>query len=150
MDIFQLKRTMLVIIALVSLGGCSGDGIDGSGGKPTQTTIEGTAATGAPIVNASLAVKSSGGKRVQGTTSSNGKFNVDVAGLNGAFLLRVDVGNGAGLFSIASSTGTTNIHPITDLIIRNWFKVQGLDIETEFNKAGAVALPRQGQARGLR
>jgi len=136
------KLGMLVTVAfaaMLTVGCSSDDGVDGTGGKPKQS-INGTAAVGKAIGNASLAIKVKDGAKKQVTTNSEGKFQIDITGLEGPFLMRVEMANGGALFSIAAGGGTTNIHPFTDLIVRNWFKVQGLDIEAEFNNNLAVVL----------
>lgn len=41
---------------------------------------------------------------------------------------------------------TRNIHPFTDLIIRNWFQTKGLDIDSEFTGSGAPSqMPTQAE-----
>jgi len=136
------KLGMLVtaaFVAILMVGCSSDDGVDGTGGKPKQS-INGTAAVGKAISNANLVIKVKDGSKKQGTTNNDGKFQIDITGLNGPFLMRVERANGGALFSIAAGGGTSNIHPFTDLIIRNWFKVQGLDIEAEFDGDLAAAL----------
>ncbi|MFV2055208.1 MAG: Calx-beta domain-containing protein [Thiohalomonadales bacterium] len=147
----MLRSSIIVMLFITIFTGCSGDdGVDGSGQTP-KVAITGTAATGKPIANASVVAKSNSGAKSTTTSNSVGKFSLEVNDTEGPYLLRVKQSAGKYLFSIASSKGTTNIHPITDLIIRNWFKVQGLDVETEFEGIGAaVGLPTVAEIKGVR
>jgi len=124
----KILLLMLVLLMTACSGGGDGDGeVIGTGAK----TIVGTAAEGAPISQALLAAKSRNGNKFSTTTNNDGKFSV-LINSSGSVLLKVDANNGKTLYSIAGDSGTTNIHPFTDLIIRNWFEVQGLDIDAEF------------------
>ncbi|MGD8570407.1 MAG: Calx-beta domain-containing protein, partial [Gammaproteobacteria bacterium] len=133
--IMILMAFALLLAACSSGGGDDGD-IVGTGEKPK--TIVGTAAAGAPISLAPLAAKSRNGNKVSGTTEQNGKYSLTIPS-TGSVLLKVDAPNGKSLYSIAGDSGTTNIHPFTDLVIRNWFKVQGLDIDAEFASNSAFS-----------
>lgn len=138
----KIIRTMFLSIATLLIAGCGGDGIDGTG----LIEIRGTAAIGAPIASATVTVKASDGTKKTSQTGQNGKFKANVSGLNGPFLMKIVQANGSALFSIADGGGTANIHPFTDWIVRNWFKVHGLDIESEFNSSTAAAqLPSVAQ-----
>ncbi len=143
------KRWLIAILLALSvllITGCSGDdGIEGSG-----LDISGTAATGNAIANAPLAIKSLSGLKAATTTAINGKFSISVTD-DGPILLKVDAATGQSLYSIASTSGTTNIHPFTDLIIRNWFKVQGLDIDVEFASNTAISkLPSAAEVNTIK
>ncbi|MCI0506806.1 MAG: hypothetical protein L0Z73_11955 [Gammaproteobacteria bacterium] len=135
-----MKYSVSSLFLAAILIGCGGDDgeVIGTGGKP-QVTINGTAAVGAPLALSPVTVKAEDGVKSSTTTNASGNFQIEVRG-DGPFLMKVDRGNGTSLYSIAGGGGTTNIHPFTDLIIRNWFKVQGLDVETEFSSAVAPAL----------
>ena len=123
----RIKLVPLLALGIVMLSACSSgdDGIDGTG-------LAGTAAIGAPIANTSITVKGKDGNKKSSQTDANGKYEIDVKELNSPYLMKINASSNRTLFSIASQTGTTNIHPFTDLIVRNWFTMQGLDIEAEF------------------
>ncbi len=123
-------------------GGGSDDGIDGTG----FVEISGTAAIGAPIANASVSLKSGKGEKKSATTKSNGKFSLDATNLTGPFLLRTRLENGTAFYSYASGAGVANIHPFTDLVLRNWYKRKGLDINSEFDSGtAATQMPTQAE-----
>ena len=145
-------KYLLITFAMFSIVACSSGGDDdgevvGTGAK--FHVVSGTAATGLPIANAAIHAKGVTGVRGSGMTGADGKFNVSFTDVPGAALIKVERSNGPGLFSIFSSEGegqdgqpiekTANIHPFTDLIVRNWFAIQGLDIEAEFDSSSPIA-----------
>jgi fibronectin type 3 domain-containing protein len=124
---YKLALVLLFSIAIASCGG------GGGGGGTTTQTLSGTAAQGAAIASATITIKDKNGSTATGTTKADGTFTIDVTGKTAPFLLRISAGTGY-LYSVstASGTATVNIHPFTDLIVRNWYKVQGSDVDTEF------------------
>ncbi len=143
-----LCSVMMVLVLTTLMVGCSKKSSDDSTPSTTpppnnQPTVHlsGTAAVGLPIVSASITLKDKTGAIATAVTGTDGKYTADVTGMTAPFLLTVPSGT-SNLYSVATTTGTINIHPFTDLIIRNWYKVQGLDVNTVFNGAGAlVATP---------
>lgn len=120
------------------LAGCGG----GGGGTPpseppTVNKLSGTAATGKPVANKTVKIKDKNGNTKDGVTGADGKYSVDVTGLTAPFLLRVSTDTET-LYSVATETGTANIHPFTDLIIRNWYEVAGSDVDSVFNGTGSI------------
>lgn len=107
------------------------------GGAGTET-LSGTAAQGAPIVNSPITIKDKYGSKIIGATGSDGNYKIDVTGKSAPFLLQIPIAGGGNLYSVATETGTVNIHPFSDLIIRNWYKVRGYDVEVEFVKTGPL------------
>ncbi len=128
---------LFVMIILIGCGGGSGDNQPTGGNQPPagggQVLLSGTAATGKPIANAVVTVKDKNGTAKTGTTDANGKYTIDVNGLTAPFLLKVDLASSGSLFSVGGQTGVVNIHPLTDLIIETWYKVQGKTIDTAFS-----------------
>jgi hypothetical protein len=158
-----LSLLLILITLMLFIGGCGGGGsedtasADGSG-VITGTGIVGRAATGAAIADAEVTIKSSTGTTVTTTTDRHGGFGSpeiteDSANTpRGPFLLRIVLSNGSYLYSIAhvenavtidndSEEITVNIHPFTDLVIRNWFAMQGLDIDNAFAGGALDSLP---------
>ncbi|MEW6041312.1 MAG: fibronectin type III domain-containing protein, partial [Elusimicrobiota bacterium] len=88
---------------------------------PTAQSISGTAAKGKPIVSAIISIKDANGTSKSATTDASGKYNADVTGLNFPLLLKITDGTSI-FFSIANASGTCNIHPFTDLVVRTYFK----------------------------
>jgi hypothetical protein len=104
-------------------------------------TLSGIAATGAPIIGATLTVVDAAGTTREATTGADGTYSLDVGGMVPPFLVQVDMGGGAALFSVsnAESPELVNVHPLTDLVIRAWYSVQGGTVEDAF--ADPVANP---------
>lgn len=138
--------TLAISLSLLSAcgGGASGEGSGGEGG------IIGTAKIPTITALTTLHAKSKSGHRLTTSIASNGKFSLNNA-KNEAYLIRTKpAGSGKSarngindyFYGIAHSNGqsavTRNIHPFTDLIIRNWFSTKSLDINTEFDKAGEI------------
>ncbi len=141
----------LLIFAIAILTGCG----RGSPEDIIGTGIRGTAAIGAALANATITVKSQSGMTDSGVSDANGKFQIDDLVDNGPYLLRVDKGNGEFLYSVAhrnnTSMVTRNIHPYSDLIIRNWFKVQGLDLDAEFAGTSAITnMPTESAVNAIK
>lgn len=129
------------VFSLAIFAGCGGGGGGGTTtSSPTDQTLSGVAAKGAAIVSVTVTVKDKNGTTKTGTTGSDGKYEVDVAGMTAPFLMRVPAGSNY-LYSVATATGTANIHPFTDLIIRNWYKVKGADVETDFAGGALSQVP---------
>ena len=108
----------------------------GPGNPSEEGGLHGTAAIGKPIKNATITVKSSDGNTVSTTTGPDGKYQISASG-KAPFLLKVEFGNTV-LYGTAYQYGTANIHPLTDLIIRNWYLVKGTNADTVFDKTGII------------
>ncbi len=128
-----LKTEFLLGAIAIVLLGCGGGG---DNPRNNSTTLSGTAATGLPIANATISVKDKHGNKASETTSQDGRYSVDVTSMTAPYLIKV--GN---LYSIATTSGNANVHPFTDMIIRNWFNVQGLDVDSVFAGTGAMPSP---------
>ncbi|MBI5573349.1 MAG: hypothetical protein HY919_02180 [Elusimicrobia bacterium] len=103
---------------------------------PAQTPqgLSGTAAKGAAIASKTVLVKDATGYlSATGTTGTDGKFNIDITSMTFPLLLKVTDGTSV-YFSIANASGTCNIHPFTDLVVRTYFKsTKGVsDMSTAF------------------
>jgi hypothetical protein len=136
----RLGIMCLIVVAL--LGACKGEGPTTPAGGSAALT--GTAAHGNPIANATVTIRDRNGASRTGTTAANGKYSVDVAGLQGPFLVRVDLGAGASLYSVAGAAGVANVSLYSDLILALWYEVQGKTIATAF--ASPQANPAPGSA----
>ena len=140
MNVYRGWMTNLIFIFAIFIAGCSGGGgdggIDGSG-----LNVEGTAAVGEPLANAEIIVKGANGSKKRGTTDANGKFKINVNGLSAPYLLKVNVDSAKRLYSLAPEDGVNNIHPISDVVARNWFKSRDRDIDTEFDSDDAIENP---------
>jgi len=81
---------------------------------------------------------------VETTTDANGNYtSPSLATLTAPYLVHVIKAGPPAieLYSIGSAAGVVNVHPLTDLIIRTWYEVQGTDVVTEFNAAVPATPP---------
>jgi len=124
----NLILTLLCLLVISCGGGGDNGGIDGTG-----FDIKGTAAIGAPIKNATVFIKDKNGTRSQTTTDINGKFNISFSTSDAPYLLQTSTTDNKKLYSIAYTSGVTNIHTLTDLVVRNQFSSQGKNIDTAFD-----------------
>lgn len=136
-----LAGTLLISSALL-LSACGGSDND----TATTTTVSGTAATGAPIVGGTVALRCMNARTASARTDSNGSWSVQVptANLPCAVRLSGGTGNTQELYSLVSGNGasiTSNLTPLTSLALAkatgtpldsNWFNtlnsagIQGL------------------------
>ncbi len=136
-------KGILYCCALAALMTACSDGIDGTGSLPASklpVTLSGTAAAGAAIANVSITIKGKEGNKTTGITAENGNFNINVSGLVAPYLLKLHRNSATNLYSVAVTPGKVNIHPFTDLIVRNWFQVRGYTIEMEFQGSQAASI----------
>lgn len=115
----------LAACAAMSLTACGGGGGgSGSPGTPSAAgSLNGVAATGAPLANATVTVTDSAGKTCTGTTQNDGSYRIDLGQCSSAPYLIKAVGSAAdgtsvAVSSIAVQSGVANITPLTDLISR--------------------------------
>ncbi len=109
---------ILVMLFSIAIAACGGGG--GSSGTAT-ITVSGTAAKGLAIANASVIIMDTAGKKATATTLANGSYSANVTGMTAPFLIQVPNPTGGFLYSVAAASGTINITPLTDLIVRNWY-----------------------------
>ena len=119
-------------LGVASLGG-------GGGGSGSALTVNGTAATGAPLVGSVTATCKTG----TGTATSNldGSYTVVVNNGVGPCLLAITPTGGVTLYSITSGSGATqtaNITPMTNLLVNYLRNVPGM---TAADPAAWFALP---------
>ena len=103
-------------------------GAPGVGGA----SLSGTAAVGAPLTNATITVKDLNGLQATGTTDANGKYVVNVSALTAPYLLKVTKAGNPDRYSVGSQIGIVNLTPLTDMVVRNYYRARGLDIAAVF------------------
>ena len=114
----------------------------------TSQQLSGTVARGKPIASAQVVIKDANGNSpaTSPTTGSDGKYSINLTGLTFPLLLKVTDGTTT-YFSIANASGTCNIHPFTDLVVRTYFKSsQGIADMTDafannFTSLGTIPSP---------
>jgi hypothetical protein len=98
------------------------------------TSVTGTAAIKAPISGATVTLKDSAGHSSTATTGTTGTYTLSTTGFTPPFLIQVKAPSG-NLYSVSAdalATTTINTDPYTDLIIRSWYSVQAVSIDTAF------------------
>ncbi len=136
-------RTIFLVLMVATVYGCGGSGTAGVV-TSSSSTLSGTVATGAPIANATVHIKGANGVMVETTTDANGNYtSPSLSTLTAPYLVHVIKAGPpvVELYSIGSAAGVVNVHPLTDMIIRTWYEVQGTDVVTEFNAATPAAPP---------
>ena len=135
-----------LLIAALSYG-CSsggGGGTGGNGGTTNQVTLSGTAASGKALAAATITLKDSAGHSRTATTANDGTYSFDTTGLTPPFLLLVTTTTNTTFYSVsadANARTTVNVTPLTDLIIRSWYDVQGVSMDAAFADPGANPPP---------
>lgn len=121
---------MLFSIAVAACGGGGG----GGSSTPASSTLGGAAAVGYPIVNGTIQVKCAGGSALTDTTTSAGAWKVTISGQTLPCAVEVSSGtingvaNSTPYHSIATSFGTVNVTPLTDLMVANLAGTAATDV----------------------
>jgi hypothetical protein len=109
---------------------------------PVPTSLTGVAAHGAPLAGATITLVDKRGTLISTTTDDTGAYTLDTTGLKAPFLVSVQVDETHILYSVSADAdiaSVVNITPLTDLIVRSWYSVQGIDMAAAF--ADPVASP---------
>lgn len=116
-------------------------------GTPASVMLSGTAATGAPIANATVTVRCVNAVPVTVTTTDAGRWSADLSE-SVAFPCLVTVSGGslpagASLHSLAVAAGHVNVTPLTDLVLAKAAQASPSTLESASASAdalGALAL----------
>ena len=123
----RLWLLLCTMAAALIISGCGGGSSSGSGTTPTtndSATISGTAAAGAPV-SGFVGARDATGQTLNTNIEADGSFQLDLSGLDTPVLLYasgIAGGNAYQMLSVAFAddlNGTTNITPLTDLIVGN-------------------------------
>src|SRR5438105_11053978 len=115
----------------------------------TSTVVSGTAATGGPLSGVTVVLKDAANRTRSTTTGASGAFSIDAAGLTPPFVLQATTSTGATLYGVSSDaagTATTNVTPVSDLVGRSWYFVQGIATDTAFANLVTAPPPDPPQA----
>ncbi|WP_334070376.1 hypothetical protein [Burkholderia cepacia] len=155
--ITRLALGVTMCAVLAACGGGSSGNSPSAGNSSVSVNTTGTAAIGSPIINGSVELKCASGTTASTTTSTDGSWSVSLKSTDYPCVARVSGGqvNGSALasalHSVAAASGTTNITPLTDIIVGvlgnqdpdAWFNsVKGGDLSTSItadNLNGALA-----------
>ena len=101
------------------------------------TTITGTAAAKQAIENGLVTLKDKKNNARTATPGAGGAYSVRTTGLTPPFLLKVEPTGGPALYSVSrdgKAAGTINLTPLTDMIIRSYYNVKGVDMTAAFDR----------------
>lgn len=107
----KIALTIYLILAVVvlTLNGCGG----GGGGGGETSTVSGVASSGAPMSGTAYLKDSANNPEMSTTINAQtGAFSFDVSGKTAPYMLRAGT-----LYSMSSGPGTTNINPMTHLMV---------------------------------
>ncbi|MFG7076894.1 hypothetical protein ACGYV5_26760 [Burkholderia pseudomallei] len=143
--ITRLALGVTMCAVLAACGGGSSGNSPSAGNSSVSVNTTGTAAIGSPIINGSVELKCASGTTTSTTTGTDGSWSVSLKSTDYPCVARVSGGqvNGSALasalHSVAAASGTTNITPLTDIIVGvlgkqdpdAWFNsVKGGDLST--------------------
>ncbi|MFM0131234.1 hypothetical protein [Paraburkholderia sediminicola] len=109
--------------SLTLLAACGGGGGNSAGNGATSVNTTGTAAIGSPIIGGTVTLKCASGATSSATTGTDGSWSVSLKASDYPCVARVNGGQANGvavasaLHSVAAAPGTTNITPLTDIIV---------------------------------
>lgn len=121
-------RVALGAALCAALTACGGGGNSGNKGSPSGTgagvtTSSGTAAIGSAIAGGTVSFTCASGATASTTTGSDGTYSVALKASDYPCVTQVSGGQASGtalasaLHSVAAAPGTTNVTPLTDLIV---------------------------------
>jgi hypothetical protein len=138
-------------VLAVVLFGCGGGGGSSAVAPPTTSgaRLSGTAATGSPIANGRVTLVDKNGNIASAVTGADGSFSLDATGLISPFMLQVVSDASGTYYSISADANptTVNITPLTDMIIRAWYDVQGASVDTAFRNPAANPPPTPDEVK---
>jgi hypothetical protein len=116
---------------------------------PVPSALSGVAAHGAAIAGAVVTLVDKKGAILATTTGSDGSYTLDTTGLKPPFMVKVQLGDTA-LYSVSADAETAsiiNVNPLTDLIIRSWYQVQGASVDAAFTTPATNPPPTPDQVQ---
>jgi hypothetical protein len=127
--------------SLFVLTACGGGG---GGASPDTTNLSGTVAVGAPLANATIALKDANGDTREATTNSQGEYTIaNIGTLKAPFIVRATGTAGGEVYELFSAStalnagdNTLNVTPATTAVLT---QVLGRVPAQAFNDANSVA-----------
>ncbi|MBX2838474.1 MAG: hypothetical protein KTR35_16570 [Gammaproteobacteria bacterium] len=139
----RLLHLVLIFFLAVTSVSCGGGGGDEGGIIGTGVTLNGTHSSRLALASNQMSVKAKSGEVSVAEIGSNGLFEATSVEGQSPYLMRVDQGNSTFMYAIAHTADEDatrqNIHSYSDVAIRNWFAANGLNIDSVFSSAGAIA-----------
>ena len=155
MRVFKCSKSgckiAFLILILGVLGGCSGDeeGSDPTGGiSGTGIMLEGTIHNKRALARNEVQIKSIGNPVVSTSISSrDGEYSAQGLPSSPPYLLRVNYVTGAPFYALTyENDGRQNVHAYSDLVVRNWYAAQGLNVNDAFEGTIEI-IPTEAQLR---
>lgn len=141
----KVVRFGLVSCLSIVLASCGGGGDDdgGNGGIiGTGIQLKGTTSDQRTYASNEIEYKAASGETGRVAFGADGRFFADELQGESPYLLRADLGNNDYLYSLgyadSSNVIQQNVHDYTDLVTRNLFASTSLDIDAQFEAAGAL------------
>ncbi len=134
----------LAAALLVACGGGGGDSAPLAPLACATNCVSGVAASGKAIASATVTLTDAAGTTRSATTGADGSYQIDSTGLIAPFLLKVVAGTGTTFYSVsadANAKTTVNLSQLSDLLVRTWYGVQGIDAATAFGAPAANPAP---------
>lgn len=123
--ILRLLELASLVASLLVLSACGG-GSSGGSSTPATSILSGVAAVGTPIASGNISVICAAGSALAPTTtSSTGTWQITLSGQTLPCAIELSGGtingvpNATPYHSIATTTGTVNVTPLTDLMVAN-------------------------------
>jgi hypothetical protein len=113
----------LALAALLTLAACGSGGDDGGStvGGSGASSLSGTVAVGAPMLDATVTIKDVNGATRSASVASDGSYSgLDVSGLSGPFRVQacgLVQGSRACYYSVVSEAGRANVTPLTNATV---------------------------------
>lgn len=111
----------MAVLFLTACGGGGGDQVVDNTPPVTTGTIEGVAAVGAPMVNATVTIKDSAGEVVTTTTDNNGWFSTMLTNAQPPLLIKVQDDSNI-VYTVVLADGTTksvSVTPLSSMVLAN-------------------------------
>ena len=144
--IFLTARSAFLSACFLALASCGGGGDPDDGGIIIGTGVAGTVSEKRVLVAERVEVKASSGERTTASLDGNRRFTQSSIDGQAPYLLRIDLGSGQFRYALAFEGTRTNINSYSDVIVRNWFTSNNLNIDAEFSSNGPLnLLPSQPQ-----
>ena len=156
----RLKKTCLALAVTAALAACGGGGSDNSddtssnnpstNAAPTATTLSGNVLANTDQGLSGVSARTGAGQVVNTTLGSGNQFTADLPDNAGPVLLQATQTNGVTLYGIGyqqagSNTLNVTINSFSNIILRNWFATNNINIESAFSDGSTLTLPSSEQ-----
>jgi len=153
MRVITKIKIYCICLASIALIGCGSGGSDGGiEGSGQTTSLKGTVAVGAPLANTVIVIKDLNGVKKAAITDINGNYKIEIEDddknpLSPPFIIRAGEATQDYLYSIYHKSVTksedqvANVHPYSNIIVRNFYSLNNRDIDTEFDSPDPIPNP---------